>query len=109
MPAGLSVEAAAKLRSADPDEYLRRARESIVAHVRAMTEFVRAGCHVFDYGNNLRGEARDAGLTDAFSYPGFVPAYIRPLFCRGTGPPTGRARRLGRRVAGYRPGRSPGM
>ncbi|HKX48141.1 MAG TPA: urocanate hydratase, partial [Gaiellaceae bacterium] len=51
-----------------------------------MTEFVRAGCYVFDYGNNLRGEANDAGLTDAFSYPGFVPAYIRPLFCRGIGP-----------------------
>jgi urocanate hydratase len=51
-----------------------------------MTEFVRAGCHVFDYGNNLRGEAHEAGLADAFSYPGFVPAYIRPLFCRGIGP-----------------------
>jgi urocanate hydratase len=61
-------------------------RDSIVTHVRAMTEFVRAGCYVFDYGNNLRGEAHDAGLTDAFSYPGFVPAYIRPLFCRGIGP-----------------------
>jgi urocanate hydratase len=51
-----------------------------------MTELARAGCHVFDYGNNLRGEARDAGFEDAFSYPGFVPAYIRPLFCRGVGP-----------------------
>ena len=57
-----------------------------MAHVRAMTEFARAGCYVFDYGNNLRGEAHDAGLADAFSYPGFVPAYIRPLFCRGIGP-----------------------
>jgi urocanate hydratase len=86
VPAGLSVGEAASLRGSDPDEYLRRARESIVRHVEALLEYVRAGSYVFDYGNNLRGEAREAGLTDAFSYPGFVPAYIRPLFCRGIGP-----------------------
>jgi len=86
VPQGLDVEAAAELRSRDPDEYLRRARESIAAHVRGMLEFVRAGSHVFDYGNNLRGEAQEAGVADAFSYPGFVPAYIRPLFCHGIGP-----------------------
>jgi urocanate hydratase len=86
VPSGLSVEAAAALRASDPDEYVRRARASIVQHVEAMLEFVRRGGYVFDYGNNLRGEAREGGLTEAFSYPGFVPAYIRPLFCRGIGP-----------------------
>src|SRR5207249_9710944 len=86
VPAGLSVEEAAALRSSAPDEYLRRARESIVRHVEGMLEYVRAGSYVFDYGNNLRGEAREGGLSGAFSYPGFVPAYIRPLFCRGIGP-----------------------
>ncbi len=86
VPSGLSVEEAAILRAADPEEYLRRARASIVRHVEAMLAYVQLGSHVFDYGNNLRGEARDAGLADAFAYPGFVPAYIRPLFCRGIGP-----------------------
>jgi len=86
VPQGLDVMEAAKLRSRDPGEYLRRARGSIVAHVEGMLEFVRSGCYVFDYGNNLRGEAHEAGVEDAFSYPGFVPAYIRPLFCRGIGP-----------------------
>ena len=86
VPAGLSVDAAAELRGADPEAYLRRARESIVSHVEGLLEFVRRGSYVFDYGNNLRGEAHDAGLKDAFTYPGFVPAYIRPLFCRGIGP-----------------------
>src|SRR5207237_4856517 len=86
VPSGLSVEDAAALREADPDEYLRRARESIVRHVEGLLGFVRRGSYVFDYGNNLRGEAREGGLTEAFSYPGFVPAYIRPLFCRGVGP-----------------------
>ena len=86
VPVGLSVDAAAELRREDPDEYLRRASESIAAHVRGMLEFARAGSHVFDYGNNLRGEAQEAGVEDAFAYPGFVPAYIRPLFCRGVGP-----------------------
>ena len=86
VPAEVPFEEAAGLRRRDPDEYLRLASESIVAHVRAMVEFVRLGCYVFDYGNNLRGEAYRAGLSDAFTYPGFVPAYIRPLFCRGIGP-----------------------
>jgi urocanate hydratase len=86
VPAGLSVEEAAELRERDSDEYLRRARDSIVTHVQGLLEFVRAGSYVFDYGNNLRGEALEAGVKDAFTYPGFVPAYIRPLFCRGIGP-----------------------
>src|SRR6187551_823546 len=86
VPAGLSVEEAAELRSTDPERYLRRARESIGRHVEGLLEFVRAGSYVFDYGNNLRGEAYEAGVMEAFSYPGFVPAYIRPLFCRGIGP-----------------------
>jgi len=86
IPSGLSVEEAAALRASDPDEYLRRARVSIVQHVEALLEYARAGSYVFDYGNNLRGEAREGGVTEAFSYPGFVPAYIRPLFCRGVGP-----------------------
>src|SRR5207245_4888967 len=86
VPQGLTVADAAALRAADPDEYLRRARASIVRHVEGMLEYVRRGAYVFDYGNNLRGEAREAGVTEAFSYPGFVPAYIRPLFCRGAGP-----------------------
>jgi urocanate hydratase len=87
VPIGLSVDAADALRRADPDEYLRRASDSIATHVRdGMLEFVRHGSYVVDYGNNLRGEANEAGVTDAFTYPGFVPAYIRPLFCRGIGP-----------------------
>jgi urocanate hydratase len=86
IPTGLSVGDAAALRESDPDEYLRRARVSIVQHVEALLEYARAGSYVFDYGNNLRGEAREGGVTEAFSYPGFVPAYIRPLFCRGVGP-----------------------
>jgi urocanate hydratase len=86
VPQGLDVEAAAALRGRDPEEYLSRARDSIATHVRGLLEFVRAGSYVFDYGNNLRGEAREAGVADAFTYPGFVPAYIRPLFCRGIGP-----------------------
>ncbi|HSL64498.1 MAG TPA: urocanate hydratase, partial [Gaiellaceae bacterium] len=86
VPQGLDVAEAAGLRAADPDEYLRRARASIVEHVGGLLEYVRAGSYVFDYGNNLRGEAEAAGVAEAFSYPGFVPAYIRPLFCRGIGP-----------------------
>jgi urocanate hydratase len=86
VPAEVPFEEAAALRERDPAGYVRLARESIVAHVRAMTELRSQGSFVFDYGNNLRGEALDAGFADAFSYPGFVPAYIRPLFCRGVGP-----------------------
>jgi urocanate hydratase len=86
VPQGLSVEEAAALRASAPDEYLRRASDSIATHVEGMLAHLRAGSHVFDYGNNLRGEAEAAGIDDAFAYPGFVPAYIRPLFCRGIGP-----------------------
>jgi urocanate hydratase len=86
VPVGLDVAAAAELRSADPVTYLERVRDSIATHVRGLLEYVRAGSYVFDYGNNLRGEALEAGVEDAFTYPGFVPAYIRPLFCRGIGP-----------------------
>jgi urocanate hydratase len=86
VPVGLDVAAAAELRAADPVTYLQRARASIATHVQGMLAFVHAGSYVFDYGNNLRGEALEAGVEDAFTYPGFVPAYIRPLFCRGIGP-----------------------
>ena len=86
IPIGLSVEDAGSLRAADPDQYLHRARQSIARHVEGLLEYVRMGSYVFDYGNNLRGEALEAGVQDAFRYPGFVPAYIRPLFCRGVGP-----------------------
>ena len=86
VPAGLSVQEAAQLRADNPDEYLARARDSIARHVEGMLEYVRQGSYVFDYGNNLRGEAHEAGVEEAFTYPGFVPAYIRPLFCRGVGP-----------------------
>ncbi len=86
VPAGMDVDAATELRGRDPDEYLLRARDSIARHVEGLLEYVRRGSYVFDYGNNLRGEAEEAGVEDAFTYPGFVPAYIRPLFCRGVGP-----------------------
>jgi len=86
VPAEVPFEEAAALRARDPKRYLELASQSIVAHCRAMCRLARMGCYVFDYGNNLRGEAYAGGLTEAFSYPGFVPAYIRPLFCRGIGP-----------------------
>jgi urocanate hydratase len=86
VPSGLSVEEAASLREDDPDAYLARARESIARHVEGLLEYVRRGSYVFDYGNNLRGEAYAGGVEEAFTYPGFVPAYIRPLFCEGVGP-----------------------
>ncbi len=85
VPAGLSVAEAAALRARDPKEYLRRAYESIAAQMRAMLDFQRGGAILFDYGNNFRREAENAGVGD-FSYPGFVPAFIRPLFCEGNGP-----------------------
>src|SRR5262245_62122185 len=88
IPQGYSLEAAAELRRRDPDEYVRRARASMAVQVEAMVAMKRAGAHVFDYGNNLREQAALGGLAreTAFSYPGFVPAYIRPLFCEGKGP-----------------------
>jgi len=88
VPAGLTLEQAAALRAAHPAEHVRRARESMAAQVRALLEMKKGGTVLFDYGNNLRGEAAQGGLPreQAFSYPGFVPAYIRPLFCVGKGP-----------------------
>ena len=86
VPAGLSVTDAAALRQADPTEYERRSLNSMSAQVRAMLEFQKRGAEVFDYGNNLRQRAFDNGVSDAFDFPGFVPAYIRPLFCEGKGP-----------------------
>ena len=86
IPAGLSLAEASAMREADPAEYDRRAMESIAAHVRTMLAWREQGAVVFDYGNNLRQRAFDAGVAEAFSYPGFVPAYIRPLFCTGKGP-----------------------
>ncbi len=86
VPAGLDVEAARALRQQQPSEYVERSFASMAAHCRAMLDFQRAGSCVFDYGNNLRGQAERAGVVDAFDYPGFVPAYVRPLFCAGKGP-----------------------
>ena len=86
VPAGVSVSAAAELRRADPKEYVKRSTASIVVHVRAMLEMQRRGAITFDYGNNIRTVAYDAGERDAFAFPGFVPAYVRPLFCEGKGP-----------------------
>jgi urocanate hydratase len=85
VPAGMSVAAAADLRARAPKTYLKRAYESIAAQMHAMVEFQRNGAVLFDYGNNFRREAENAGVHD-FSYPGFVPAFIRPLFCEGNGP-----------------------
>ena len=86
IPAGLSLEEAAALRQSDPETYLQRAFDSMTAHVQAMLDWQAKGAVVFDYGNNLRQRAYDNGLKEAFNYPGFVPAYIRPLFCEGKGP-----------------------
>jgi urocanate hydratase len=86
VPAGLTLEQADVLRERDPDDYLRRVGESALAHVGAIRELQAAGAEAFDYGNALRGLAAAHGDADAFAYPGFVPAYIRPLFCEGKGP-----------------------
>lgn len=86
IPTGLDVGAADELRRNAPEEYMKRVGASAVRHCEAMVGFQQAGCEVFDYGNNLRGLARDNGFEAAFSFPGFVPAYIRPLFCQGMGP-----------------------
>ena len=85
-PAGLSLAEANELRKSDPQAYVERAKESIVKQVRAILDFYHQGIPVVDYGNNIRQVAYDAGVKNAFDYPGFVPAYIRPLFCRGIGP-----------------------
>jgi urocanate hydratase len=86
VPAGMDVRQADQLRLNKPDEYHRRSMQSMAKHVQAMLEFKRRGAEVFDYGNNLRQRAYDEGVKDAFEFPGFVPAYIRPLFCEGKGP-----------------------
>lgn len=85
-PEGLSVGEAHELRKKNPDEYVKRSLATMVKHVEAMQEFQKRGTHVFDYGNNLRGQAEKAGHKNAFTFPGFVPAYIRDLFCEGKGP-----------------------
>jgi urocanate hydratase len=86
VPRGLSLEEAASLRTADPDDYTKRSRESMAEHCAGMVAFLDKGAEVFDYGNSLRAEARLGGFDRAFDYPGFLPAYIRPLFCEGKGP-----------------------
>ena len=86
VPAEIGLEDALELRRVLPDEYIRRSMRSMAEHVRAMLAFQAAGAVVFDYGNNLRAMALEAGVADAFDYPGFVPAFIRPLFCEGKGP-----------------------
>ena len=85
-PAGLTLAEADALRKNDPDSYRERSMDSMAAHVRAMLEMQKRGAEVFDYGNNMRQRAFDQGVKNAFDFPGFVPAYIRPLFCEGKGP-----------------------
>ena len=86
IPQGHDLESAAELRAKDPHAYVAAARASMAVHCEAMVGFAAGGAEVFDYGNNLRGEAREGGYADAFSYPGFIPAYLRELFCEGMGP-----------------------
>ena len=86
VPAGMSYEAALELRRSDPDKYQKLAYETAASHVRSMLEFQKRGSVVFDYGNNIRAQAKSVGVENAFDFPGFVPAYIRPLFCEGKGP-----------------------
>jgi urocanate hydratase len=86
IPSDLSMKGAAELRERDAQGYIERSRESMAAQVQAMLDFQKAGSHVFDYGNNIRAQAKLAGVENAFDFPGFVPAYIRPLFCEGMGP-----------------------
>jgi urocanate hydratase len=86
VPAGLTLDGAAELRRSEPERYVALAADAIAAHVRAMLEMRRRGAVVFDYGNNIRTVAFDRGVREAFDIPGFIPAYIRPLFCEGKGP-----------------------
>jgi urocanate hydratase len=86
VPAGMSLQAALKLREENPQEYVKQAMQSMAIHVRSMLAFKKRGSIVFDYGNNIRAQAFEAGVQDAFDFPGFVPAFIRPLFCQGKGP-----------------------
>ncbi len=86
VPMNMTFDEALELRKADPDKYIELSRETIVTHVKAMLAFKKKGAIVFDYGNNIRGEAKENGVENAFDIPGFVPEYIRPLFCDGKGP-----------------------
>ena len=86
VPMNMSFENALKLRKENPEEYIRESQKTIAIHVRAMLDFQKRGAIAFDYGNNIRGEAKDNGVDNAFDIPGFVPEYIRPLFCDGKGP-----------------------
>ena len=86
VPMGMTFDEALLLRKTDPDDYIKKSRATIVAHVKAMLEFQKRGSITFDYGNNIRGEAKENGVENAFDFPGFVPAYIRPLFNDGKGP-----------------------
>ena len=86
VPMGMNFNDAIELRKSNPDVYIRKAKETIVAHVKAMLTMQKLGAITFDYGNNIRGEAKENGVENAFDFPGFVPAYIRPLFCDGKGP-----------------------
>jgi urocanate hydratase len=86
VPMGMDHAAAMALRQRDPEAYLEGSRRTLVAHLEAMLEFQRQGAITFDYGNNIRGQGEALGVADAFAFPGFVPAYIRPLFCEGKGP-----------------------
>ncbi len=86
LPAGLTLEEARELRATNPQEYINRAMDSMAVHVQTMLEFQRKGVIVFDYGNNIRAQAKSRGVANAFDFPGFVPAFIRPLFCTGHGP-----------------------
>ncbi|MDG1479768.1 MAG: urocanate hydratase [Myxococcota bacterium] len=86
VPRGMSFEEALALRESDPDGYIKRSISTMGDHVQAMLGLMAAGAHTFDYGNNLRAGAKQAGVENAFDFPGFVPAYIRPLFCEGKGP-----------------------
>ena len=86
VPNRMSLDEATALRAKDPKRYVENSYQAMAEHVRAMLAFKEAGAHVFDYGNNLRAGAQHAGVTNAFEFPGFVPAYIRPMFCRGEGP-----------------------
>ena len=103
VPAGLTLSEADELRRTDPDGYLARSMRSMAGHVRAMLALQATGAVTFDYGNNLRAQAQAAGVEDAFDFPGFVPAYIRPLFCEGKGPFRWAA--LSRRSGGHLPDR----
>src|SRR5262245_42287572 len=98
LPRGVAFEDMAALRAEDPDGFTTRARESMAAHVEAMVGFQDAGAELFDYGNSIRGQAELAGYARAFAFPGFVPAYIRPLFCEGKGPLARWIRMAGQKV-----------